>query len=132
VCRAGAVIAFQHIAQERYDFCHARAKSDGHRREIERAGRAGRPRASHAGVREYCEARGVALESITPLTHFLTHGLVYRTGMDAAAIEAFSQEFRARLREPAVYEFVRWFERSIVPQLPQEYSEMMIVVLRKP
>lgn len=131
VCRPSGIVVFQHISLERYEFCLEHALSEEHAKEIRKGFRKGRSRASQKEVIEFCKVEGVELVQLHPLTHFLATGLVYKTHMDAGEIEEFTKTIRSHLRNPEVYKFVRWFEREVVPKLPQEFSEMIFAVIRK-
>jgi len=132
VCRPGGIVVFQHISQERFDFCVSTCADDGQRSRLARFNRPHRSRASHAAIRALAASAGAQVVSISPLAHFLANGLVYHASFASDEHTAFVTELRERLRHPAVYEFVSWYERSVTPRLPQEYSEMLLAVLRKP
>lgn len=133
VCRPGGPVVFQHASKDRYEFMHARSVDDATRKRVERrAPRPGRTRASHDEIRALATEAGATVERLMPLTFFLATGLAYRARMTPEEIEQCTKELRAFLAEPRVYEFARWFERTVVPRLPQEFSEMLFAVLRKP
>lgn len=132
VCKPGGKILFQHVLLERLNFAKKCALNNKKLESLEKSLSKNKNRVSHHDIHNFCENhKKVILNKITPLTHFLTNGLIYKTCMNEDEILSLRKNFNKYLAKPDVYEFVRWFERNVAIKLPQEYNEMMFVVIHK-
>ena len=132
VCKPGGKVLFQHVSLERLNFAKKCALYNGKLESLEKTLSKNKNRVSHEDIKNFCENHeDIILNKIIPLTHFLTNGLIYKTCMNEDEIISLRKNFNKYLAKPEVYEFIRWFERNVAIKLPQEYNEMMFVVIHK-
>ena len=130
VCKPGGIVTFHHNSQKNLDFSLATAKT-GEARDYVARGLTRKGRCTTEDLEQLCRKSGAALLKVTPLSFFITSSLIYRTGMPEDEVIKYEADLNRHMKNEAVYEFVDWFERSVVSRLPQEISGMMVAVLKK-
>jgi SAM-dependent methyltransferase len=130
LCRKSGAVIFHHHSGDNFELCEMIAPNASRRAAVRR----GYPRNGHATRDELeaiCRHHGAVLESLTPISFFLPTALLYRTGLDKSERLEYQRELENRMEKDEVYEFIRWFESSIIARLPPALSCSFIAVVRR-
>ena len=66
-----------------------------------------------------------------PLSFFLPNSPFMNSSFDQKGRDAYARQLAERMADRAVYDFVYWFEKSVVSRLPQSLASQLFVVIAK-
>jgi len=132
-CKSGGKLVFQHNSEDNHELALETAQDQALAGTVlskNKGSRAGR--ATLAELQKFCADTGCTLERATPLTFFLPNSPFMNSAFDKDAIEQYAATLCEKMSDPKVYDFVYWFERSVISRLPQCLTSQLFVVISKP
>jgi len=131
-CKSGGKLVFQHNSQDNHQLAQKTAQDQALAETVlskNKGARAGR--ATLAELQKFCADTGCTLERATPLTFFLPNSPFMNSAFDKDALAQYAKTLSEKMSDPKVYDFVYWFERSVISRLPQCLTSQLFVVISK-
>jgi 2-polyprenyl-3-methyl-5-hydroxy-6-metoxy-1,4-benzoquinol methylase len=130
LCRRGGAVIFHLHSAENVALSRELAAGAQQRAAVER-GYSNDAKAGRAELENFCRQNSLVLEKLTPLSFFVPTAILFRAFLGEQALAAYAAEYERRLENPAVYDFVKWFESAIVAEMPLALPSAHVAVLRR-
>ena len=131
-CKPGGKLVFHHNSEDNRVAAKQWARNKEHADTV-----LSKNKGSHAGkttlteLERFCARNGCTLERATPLSFFLPNSPFMNSSFDKKGRDAYARQLAERMADRVVYDFVYWFEKSVVSHLPQSLASQLFVVIAK-
>jgi len=132
VCKPGGHIIAHHRSADIVDFIDRSVPASERRDDIlRRRRRNNRSLATRQEFLTFASDLNVSIEKTIPVGFFLSNSLIFETIFTESEYKQFKTAYLEKLNDPAVYDFIDWFDKTVTSHMPNDLAEMFMVVMKK-